>query len=90
MNEGRRGEKIGYRGNCGGTDVPLQAQAVPNSLENLAWQGYGTGMVVPPQARVVPLLLVNDFKFFSFFRIIFGQIPTKKIKTTQNKQNKSN
>jgi len=34
--------------------------------------------------------LVNDFKIFSLFRIIFGQIPTKQIKTTQNKQNKSN
>jgi len=34
--------------------------------------------------------LVNGFKFFSLFRIIFGQIPTKQIKRTQNKQNKSN
>ena len=39
---------------------------------------------------VVGLVFVNGFKFFSLFRIIFGQIPTKQIKTTQNKQNKSN
>jgi len=30
--------------------------------------------------------LVNGFKKISLFRIIFGQIPTKQIKTTQNKQ----
>jgi len=32
--------------------------------------------------------LVNGFKKNSLFRIIFGQIPTKQIKTTQNKTNK--
>jgi len=35
-------------------------------------------------------LLVMASKFFFFFRIIFGQIPAKQIKITQNKQNKSN
>jgi len=39
---------------------------------------------------VAPLFLVNGFKIISFFRIIFGQIPTKQIKITQNKQNKNN
>ena len=34
--------------------------------------------------------LVNGFKKILLCRIIFGQIPTKQIKTTQNKQNKSN
>ena len=29
-------------------------------------------------------------QFFLLFRIMFGQIPTKQIKITQNKQNKSN
>jgi len=58
--------------------------------KNLVIGGNCGGSAVPPQARAVPLLLVNDFKFFSFFRIIFGQIPIKQIKITQNKQNKSN
>jgi len=49
----------------------------------------GTGTAVAPQARAVPSFLVNDVKFFSLFRIIFGQIPTKQIKTTQHKQNKA-
>jgi len=40
------------------------------------------------QARVVPSSVVNDFEIFSFFRIMFGQIPAKQIKITQNKQNK--
>jgi len=36
-------------------------------------------------------LLVMASNFFSFFfRIMFGQIPAKQIKITQNKQNKSN
>jgi len=39
---------------------------------------------------VVPSCLVNGFEFFSFSRIMFGQIPAKQIKITQNKQNNSN
>ena len=62
--------------------MPPQARAVPSLLE-FFFGGFG-------QARAVPNFLINDFKFFSLFRIIFGQIPTKQIKITQNKQNKSN
>jgi len=34
-------------------------------------------------------LLVLASNFFFFFRIIFGQIPAKQIKITQNKSNKT-
>jgi len=44
----------------------------------------GSGTAVPPQARVVPSLLVTGSKKIVFL-IIFGQIPIKQLKITQNK-----
>ena len=47
------------------------------------FRGKRSGMAMPS-------FPVNGFKIFSLFCIIFGQVPTKQIKITQNKQNKSN
>jgi len=69
--------------------VSPQARVVRTLLENFAFWWVWTGTAVPPQARAVPSFPVNGLKFFSLFRIIFGQIPTKQIKITQNKHNKS-
>jgi len=49
------------------------------------WLGW-LGTTVPLQARAVPVIMVKGVKNFLFFRITFGQKPTKQIKTTQNKQ----
>jgi Gpi18-like mannosyltransferase len=69
--------------------MPLQARAVPSLLVFVGFVRVWTGTAVPPQAWAVPSYLVNGFKFLSFFHIVFGQIPTKQIKITQNKQNKA-
>jgi len=76
-----------FRAMVARTAVPLQARAVFPSLPFSGFVVLDSGTAVPPQARAVPTFLVNRLQFF---HIIFGQIPTKQIKITQNKQNKGN
>jgi len=87
MREEEGKKKSGYRGDCGGTVVPPQARAVrlileffglASLLERHSRASIGTGRATASSQQLS--------NFFSFFRIILGQIPTKQIKTTQNKQ----
>jgi len=72
-----------------GHDRETVGTGCANFLEfaGLAWQGQAR----PCHHRYGPcqgsgILRLN---FFSFSSIVLGQLPTKQLKTTKNKQNKS-
>jgi len=87
-NEGRRREKIRYMA-CRGRARPCHYRHGPcqgSGFWGFLWAWSGT--TVPLQARVVPSFWHWAPNFFSspFSWILLGQLPTKQLKTTKNKQ----
>jgi len=84
----KREEKLAFWPIFLHTVVPLPARAVPPLCQFVLFWVLDTGTAVPQQAWAVPTFWSTCSNFFPLFRIIFGQIPIKQIKT--NKQNKNN
>ena len=84
------GEKIGFCVLMGWHGRTTTGTGRAKLLENEGFRQVWSSTAVPPQARAVPNFWSWPPILFFFLRIMFGQIPAKQIKITQNKQNKSN